>query len=162
MPIVRDPLDPKISMYHFLAYYLRFLREREKLSLTQWGRIVGLARSTVSNIEAGRHRLQEEHAEIIDKRFGTGRLIELLLWYARAAHDPDWFRQFTEYEKQATSIKIYHGEFIPLPFQTDEYTWAHVQASDYKDLESEQAARVRRKRTLLDQEEPVFLWLLVH
>ncbi|MBA9002299.1 helix-turn-helix domain-containing protein [Thermomonospora cellulosilytica] len=162
MPIVRDPLDPKVSMWHFLAYYLRFMREREGLSLTQWGRIIGAARSTVSNIEAGRHRLQEDHAKIIDARFGTGRLIELLLWYARSAHDPDWFRQFTHYEKQATALKIYHGEMIPFPFQTDEYTWEQVREGDYRDMESEQEARLRRKRHLLDREDSPFLWALIH
>ncbi len=38
MPIVREPLDPKISMWYFLAFYLRFWREKMGLSLTQCGR----------------------------------------------------------------------------------------------------------------------------
>ncbi len=35
MAIVRDSLDPTISMWHFLAYCLRFTREKEGMSLTQ-------------------------------------------------------------------------------------------------------------------------------
>ncbi|SEG74346.1 hypothetical protein SAMN04489712_110216 [Thermomonospora echinospora] len=162
MPIVRDPLDPKISMWHFLSYYLRFMREKEGLSLTQWGRIIGAAKSTVSNIEAGRHRLQEDHAKIIDRKFGTGRLIELLLWFARAAHDPDWFRQFTQYEEQANALKMYHGDVIPFPLQTDEYTWAYVQASNHKDQEGEYAARLQRKRNILDRKNSPFIWAMLH
>ncbi|MEU8124730.1 helix-turn-helix transcriptional regulator, partial [Spirillospora sp. NPDC049024] len=90
MVIVRDPLDPKVSMWHFLAYYLRFTREREGLSLTQWGKIIGMARSSVSNIEAGRAKLQVDYARRLDVKFETGGLFELLLWYARMAHDPNW------------------------------------------------------------------------
>ncbi|WP_396455055.1 helix-turn-helix domain-containing protein [Actinomadura sp.] len=115
MPKVRDPLDPKISQWHLLSYYLRFFREKEGLSLTQWGKIIGAARSTVSNMEAGRHRIHEDHAKLIDRHFGTGRLFELLLWFARTAHNPDWFRQYTQYEKQADQIRLYHGQVIPLP-----------------------------------------------
>jgi hypothetical protein len=51
MPIVRDPLDPKISMWHFLAHSMRFFREGAGLSLTQCGRIIGVQRSTVSNFD---------------------------------------------------------------------------------------------------------------
>lgn len=161
MPKVRPPLDPKISMWHFLAYYLRFLREKEELSLTQWGGIIGAARSTVSNQEAGRQKIHEDQAKIIDSRYGTGRLIELLLFYARMAHSPDWFRQFSQYEEDAKSIKTYHGQAIPLPLQTDEYTWAYVQAGNAKDFEAEQEARIKRKQAILDRVDPAFIWALI-
>ncbi|NVI87522.1 helix-turn-helix transcriptional regulator [Actinomadura sp. BRA 177] len=161
MPKVRDPLDPKISQWHLLSYYLRFFREKEGLSLTQWGKIIGAARSTVSNMEAGRHRIHEDHAKLIDRHFGTGRLFELLLWFARTAHNPDWFRQYTEYEKQATFTKIYHGGLIPLLFQTDDYTKAFVQVSDSQDLEAELTARLGRKQAMLGRTEPAFTWLLL-
>jgi hypothetical protein len=161
MPTVRPPLDPKTSMWHFLAYYLRILREREGLSLTQWGNIIGAARSTVSNQEAGRQRIHEDQAKIIDVRFGTGRLIELLLWFARMAHSPDWFRQFSRYEEEARSIKTYHGQAIPLALQTDEYTWCYVQAGTHKDPQAEQSERLRRKNTILERKDPAFIWALI-
>ncbi|GAA3936190.1 helix-turn-helix transcriptional regulator [Actinomadura viridis] len=161
MPKVRPPLDPKISLWHFLAYYLRFLREKEGLSLSQWGSIIGAARSTVCNQEAGRQRLHEDQAKIIDARFNTGQLIELLLWFARMAHNPNWFRQFTQYEQGATAIKVYHGDVIPLLLQTDDYTWACLRESDSKDLESRQAIRTQRKRAAVERENPAFLWVVV-
>jgi hypothetical protein len=161
MPIVRDPLDPKISFWHFLAYYLRFTREKEGLSLTQWGQIIGAARSSVSNMEAGRHKIQDDQVSLIDRHFGTGRLFELLLWYARTAHNPDWFRQYSHYEAMATAIKIYHGQAIPGPLQTDDYTRALLQASRFRDIETALAERIARKRAIHDRENPPFLWVLM-
>jgi hypothetical protein len=121
MTKTRDPLDPKISLWHFLAYYLRFQREKRGLSLTQWGQIIGAARSTVSNIEAGRRKLGDDQARVLDRKWNTGGLFELLLWYARTSHDPDWFRSYTQYEAEATVIRIYQGQGIPIPLQTEEY-----------------------------------------
>jgi transcriptional regulator with XRE-family HTH domain len=161
MPIVRDPLDPKLSLWHFLAYELRFEREKRGLSLTQMGQAINAARSSVSNIEAGRRKIDERQAKIIDRTWNTGRLFELLLWYARTAHDPDWFRQYSQYEATATTIKIYHGQAIPGPLQTDDYIRALLQVSDVKDLEAALAERITRNRAILDREDPPLLWALM-
>ncbi|MFC9973113.1 helix-turn-helix domain-containing protein [Spirillospora sp. NPDC127200] len=161
MPIVRDALDPKISMWHFLAFYLRFWREREGLSLTQCGQIIGAARSTVSNMEAGRRRPQDDHMRQLDAKYGTGVLFQLLLWYARMVHDPDWLRQFGQYEKLALSIKAYHNHVIPHLLQTDAYTWAYVQLGPFKDFKAEQAIRIARKRAVLDGDDPPDVWALI-
>lgn len=161
MPIVRDPLDPKLSLWHFLAYELRYERERHGLSLTQMGRMINAARSTVSNIEAGRRKIDERQAKIIDRTWGTGRLFEMLLWYARTAHDPDWFRQYSHYEAAATSIKIYHGQAIPGPLQTEAYTRALVEVGTAADVDAELAERAARKKAVLDREDPPLLWVLM-
>jgi len=159
--IVRDPLDPKISMWHFLAYYLRFIREKEELSLAQWGKIIGMARSSVSNIEAGRAKLQVDYARRLDVKFETGGLFELLLWYARMAHDPNWFRQYSQHERLAAEIKVYHGQAVPLLLQTDDYTRAYVRMNTTKDLEAMLAGRIARKRAVLEREDPPYLWALL-
>ncbi|GGV01106.1 transcriptional regulator [Actinomadura cremea] len=159
--MVRDPLDPKISMWHFLAYYLRFLREKEGLSLAEWGKIIGMARSSVSNIEAGRAKLQADYARRLDVKFETGGLIELLLWYARTAHDPNWFRQYSQYEKQAVEIKVFHGQLIPLLLQTDDYTRAYGRLSMARDREAVLAGRLSRKHEVLGRDEPPRIWALL-
>ncbi|MGH3239524.1 MAG: helix-turn-helix domain-containing protein [Spirillospora sp.] len=161
MVIVRDPLDPKISMWHFLAYYLRFTREKEGLSLTQWGKIIGMARSSVSNIEAGRAKLQVDYARRLDVKFETGGLFELLLWYARMAHDPNWFKQYSQYERKAAEIKVFHGQAIPLLLQTDDYTRRHSRLSTAKDREAVLAGRIARKRAILEREDPPYIWALL-
>ncbi|MFI0366840.1 helix-turn-helix transcriptional regulator [Actinomadura sp. 1N219] len=161
MPIVRDPLEPKISLWHLLAFYLRFLREKAGLSLTQCGKIIGVTRSTVSNIEAGRQRPQEDQLVKLDEKYGTGKLLQLMLWFARNAHDPDWGRQLVRYEEQSESIRIYHGRTIPRPFETEEYIRALVDEGTAEDAEAEVAERIARQQALLDREKPPFLWVLM-
>ena len=161
MVIVRDPIDPKISMWHLLAYYLRFTREKEGLSLAQWGKIIGMARSSVSNIEAARAKLQVDYARRLDVKFETGGLFELLLWYARMSHDPNWFRQYSQHEKQAAEIKVYHGQIVPLLLQTDDYTRAYGRLSTAKDREAVLAGRIARKRSIMERDDPPYIWALL-
>ncbi|MEV5750631.1 helix-turn-helix transcriptional regulator [Actinoallomurus sp. NPDC052308] len=161
MPIVREPLDPKLSLWHFLAYELRYERERHGLSLTQMGTVINAARSTVSNIEAGRRKIDDRQAKAIDGTWGTGRLFELLLWYAQTSHGPDWGRTYVRYEATAEMIKIYHGQAIPGVLQTDDYTRALLQVGSATDVEAELAERIARKRAVLDRPDPPFIWILM-
>jgi hypothetical protein len=162
MPVVRAPLNPKTSLWHMLAYLLRWEREKNGLSLTQWGRIASAAPSTVSNVEAGRRKIDERQAKIIDRHFRTGGLFELLLWYARNGHNPDWAQSVTAYEAIARVIRIYQGQYIPPPFQTEDYARALLQASsDVKDLEGTLMARMERQTAILDRPDPPFVWALL-
>lgn len=161
MPIVREPLDPRSSLWHWLAFQLRYLREAHELSLTQVGSIIGAARSTVSNIEAGRLRIDDKQAHRLDQHYETGFLIQLLLYYARLGHDPEWFRQFASYEAQAEAIRIYSGLAIPGPFQTEGYTRALLAESRQPDIEGEVAARMARQAAILDRERPPWVWVLI-
>ncbi|GLZ05739.1 transcriptional regulator [Actinomadura sp. NBRC 104412] len=161
MPIVREPLDPKISMWHFLAVLMRFWREKTGLSLTQCGEIIGAARSTVSNMEAGRRRPSDDQVRLLDRTYGTGILFQVLLWFARMAHDPDWGRQVDQYEKEALSIKTYHGQVVPLALQTDDYTHACIKASKFKDVEGITALRLAKKQAYWEKEEELLTWTLI-
>lgn len=128
MRTTRDPLNPQISLWRMLAYQLQWEREKHGLSLAQWGKIASAAPSTVCNIEAGRRKIDERQAKILDHRFQTGRRFELLLWYARKGHTPDWAQSMTAYEAMALVTRIYQGQVIPPPFQTQEYARALVRA----------------------------------
>jgi transcriptional regulator with XRE-family HTH domain len=161
VPPIREPLDPKISLWHFLAFYMRFWREKHGLTLDQFGRIMGVARSSVCNMEACRQRPQDDQMQKLDEKFGTGLLFRLLLWFARMAHDPDWFRQFSEYEKQGRSLRYYHGQAVPLPLQTDQYTEALVQASTTRDPAGELAERLERKASVVEREMVPDIWVLL-
>jgi transcriptional regulator with XRE-family HTH domain len=161
MPIVRDPLDPKLSMWHFLAFLMRFFREKMGLSLTQCGEIIGCQRSTVSNFEAGRRRPHDEHMRLLDRHYGTGVLFQALLWFARMAHDPDWARQFVKYEEESHLIKAYHGQVIPLALQTDEYTSCYARASSPKGFDELMARRVARKKSFFDRGCDVEMWAVI-
>lgn len=161
MPEVRAPLNPKIDLWHFMAFYLRFLRERQGLSLTQCGKIIGVVRSTVSNIEAGRQRPQEDQLVKLDERYKTGQLLQLLLWYARNAHDPDWGRQLIRYEEKANAIRMYHSKNIPTPFQTEEYMRALTMAGKVEGTDDSVARRLARQRTLLDRDRAPFFCVIL-
>lgn len=161
MPIVRDPLDPRISMWHFLAFCMRFFREKMGLSLTQCGEIIGVARSTVSNLEAGRRRPQDDQMRLLDRAYGTGVLFQVLLWFARMAHDPDWGRQIDKYEEEAISVKTYHGQVVPLALQTEDYTWACVRASKFKDLDATMTRRTDKKKAYWDKGDSLLTWTVI-
>ncbi|MFG2245758.1 helix-turn-helix transcriptional regulator [Spirillospora sp. NPDC048823] len=148
-------------MWHFLSFFMRFMREKAGLSLSQCGEIMGAARSTVSNLEAGRRRPQDDQMRLLDKRYGTGLLFQLILWIARMAHDPDWARQCMEYEKRSTAIKTYHGKAIPRPFQTEGYIRALLETETTTDIEAGIAMRVERQRLILERPDPPTLWMLV-
>jgi hypothetical protein len=115
----------------------------------------------LSLTEAGRHKLQDDQAKLIDKNFGLGRLFEMLLWYARMAHDPEWGKQYDRYERLAELIRIYDGQVVPLVLQTDDCTWAYVQTADDRDFEAVKARRMERKRSLLNEKDSPELWVVV-
>jgi transcriptional regulator with XRE-family HTH domain len=161
MLVSRDLVNPKHSLWHFLAYELRYERQRRGLSLNQMGRIISAAPSTVSNIEAGRRKIDDRQAYTLDRTWESGYLFQLLLWYARTAHRPDWFRQYSSYEAMAMAIKIYHGQAIPGPLQTDDYIHALLKVSDVRDVEATLADRIARKRAIFDREDPPYIWALM-
>jgi transcriptional regulator with XRE-family HTH domain len=140
---------------------MRFFREKMGLSLTQCGEIIGAARSSVSNLEAGRRRPQDDQMRKLDAAYGTGVLFQVLLWFARMAHDPDWGRQIDRYEEEAVSIKTYHGQVIPLVLQTEDYTRACVKASKFKDLDVIMARRTAKKQAYWDKGDALLTWTVI-
>ncbi|ROO85036.1 helix-turn-helix protein [Actinocorallia herbida] len=160
--IVRDPLDPRISHWHWLAQQMRWWRERHNLSLAQVGQLLGIARSTVSNLEAGRRRLDLDYAKILDDRYGTGSLLQTLTFYARMGHDPDWHRTFLEYERVATMYRIYNGQRVPIPLQTESTMRALMAAArTVQDPEAVIEARIARQQAILDRPDPPYVWVLL-
>lgn len=141
---------------------MRMLRERHGLSLTQVGKLLDVTRGTVSNFEAGRRRLNDDYARILDERYGTGELLQTLVFYARMAHDPDWGRTMTEYESSAVMMKIYHGQTVPIPFQTEDTIRAQLSASrTVIDVEAAVKARLLRQEAVLNREQPPYIWALL-
>jgi transcriptional regulator with XRE-family HTH domain len=158
---VRESIDPKASLWDWLAYDLWFYRTNRKLSLAQVGKIMSCTRGTVSNIEAGRLKLNEMQAEALDTIWETGGHFDRLLWFARTGHDPDWFKQYTRYAAEAWMLKIYHGQLIPSPFQTEAYARALLAPRGGKDLDKLLEARLARQAEIMDRDTPPKLWLLL-
>ncbi|GAA4624648.1 hypothetical protein GCM10023196_025630 [Actinoallomurus vinaceus] len=147
--------DLKMFAYAENVYLVRNLVDQ---AVDTWG----LSGKTVSNVEAGRRKIDERQAKIIDRHFRTGGLFELLLWYAQNGHNPDWAQSVTAYEVIARLIRIYQGQYIPPPFQTEDYARALLLArSNVGDLEGTLQARMDRQAAILDRPDPPYVWALL-
>ncbi|MEU5988998.1 hypothetical protein ABZ806_08475 [Spirillospora sp. NPDC047418] len=62
-----------------------------------------------------------KQAKALDAAWDTGGHFERLLFFARALHNPDWFRQSVGYEVKARILRIYQGQAIPVPLQSEDY-----------------------------------------
>jgi transcriptional regulator with XRE-family HTH domain len=157
-----DSIDPNSSLWAWLAHDLRFYREKHGLSLAQLGRIMGRTRGSVSNCEAGRRRITEQEARILDRHWDTGGHFLRLLTFAKAGHDPDWFKQHLEYESKATVLKIYELAVVPGLLQTPDYAHASFTAAGLKneDLDRELTSRMSRQEAL-EKPNPPTVWVLL-
>jgi transcriptional regulator with XRE-family HTH domain len=157
----RESIDPKASLWNWLAYDLWFYRTKRGLSLARTAEIMGCTRGTVSNIEAGRLKINEKQAKALDTAWDTGGHFERLLWFARTGHDPDWFKQYTRYAVEAWMIRIYHGQLIPSPFQTEAYARALLVARGETDIDKLLEARLARQAEIMNRDTPPKLWMLL-
>lgn len=158
---VRESIDPASSLWAWLAFDLWFYRTQRGLSLAQTALIVHVTRATVSNWEAGRLRPRDVYMKRLDQAWNTGGHFERLLMFACSGHDPDWYKQYLQYERGATNIEVYHGKTVPALLQTAEYTRALIADSDQRvDVSKEAEARLKRQE-ILAKDEPPYLWVLL-
>ncbi|GAA3243123.1 helix-turn-helix transcriptional regulator [Actinocorallia longicatena] len=159
---VRESVDPMSSMWAWLAYDLWFYRTQRKLSLAQTALIVRVTRGTVSNWEAQRGRPSIESMHLLDEAWNTGGHFKRLHSYAREGHDPNWFKQYVQYEIAAEVLKIFNGKNVPLLVQTEEYGQAvlRIAGRSREEIEAASAARVKRQE-IVDRPTPPRLWILI-
>jgi transcriptional regulator with XRE-family HTH domain len=153
--------DPMSSMWAWIAYDLRFYRVKHRMSGEDFGKIMGVVRSTVSRMESGEYRLKEDHARALDKYFNTGGHFFRLVWYARLGHDPDWFKEHVGRESMASVLKIFEHSTVPGLFQTEAYARAVFTIGGVKDVDAEVATRLARQAALT-REDPPLIWLLLN
>ncbi|HEY7486803.1 MAG TPA: DUF5753 domain-containing protein [Streptosporangiaceae bacterium] len=161
---VRETLDPDRSLWEWIAVDLHFYRIKHDMTLADVGEVMGCTRQTVSNLEACRpgFRMNDKQAAAVDKLWDINGHFGRLLRYARAGHDPDWFKAFTEYEARAISIKIYEALLIPGLLQTPEYTRALLESGHMVD-DVDAAVEIRMERQqILTRPKPPQLWILLN
>lgn len=152
-------IDPDSSLWAWLAYDLRFYRERSGLSLAGMGRIIHRSATNLSNCEAGRRRITSKEAKLLDEHFTTGGHFQRLLRFAQRGHDPDWFKQFVDLEQMAMMIRTFQALTVPGLLQTPEYALALIKAGDAADPEARAEERIERQAILNDSSRPL-LWAL--
>ncbi|MFF5264839.1 helix-turn-helix transcriptional regulator [Actinomadura viridis] len=153
---VADEIDPSSSLYAWLAYDLRFYRQKLGLTGAQVGKIIGCVRSHVANLEAGRARLDIKQAKVLDEAWDTGGHFQRLLVFARRGHDLDWFQQYTGFEGRAGVIRTYQGQVVPIPLQTEDYARAFLAVSG-KDIDQALEARMARQEAIFRKGDPPLL-----
>lgn len=88
--MVNPSPNPEISLYALMAYYLRFLRQKHKMTQTQVGQLINCTKSQVSKYEGGTRQLDEHECAVLDKAWDTGGLFTILLRFAKLGVDPNW------------------------------------------------------------------------
>jgi transcriptional regulator with XRE-family HTH domain len=156
-------LDPDTSFKHWIASDLRFYREREGLSLSQMGKVMGCNRHTVSNIEHARDgwNMNEDYADRLDAFLRLNHHFQRLVRYTRSAHDPEWFVDYAKYEAKALVIRSYRLTFFPGLFQTPEYARALMAAArQVDDIDAAVETRMERQE-VLTRKDPPHIWVLL-
>ncbi|GAB2801093.1 helix-turn-helix transcriptional regulator [Actinoallomurus bryophytorum] len=153
-------VDPDSSLWAWLAYDLRFYREKYGLPQTAMGKIIGRSSTNLSNCEAGRRRITDKEAKALDRHFATGGHFQRLLRFAQRGHDPNWFKQFVDLEKKAKTIKTFQALAVPGLLQVADYALALIKAGGASDPQERMEERMRRQVILDDAPSPL-LWALI-
>ncbi|MGW0825499.1 helix-turn-helix domain-containing protein [Streptomyces sp. NPDC002845] len=160
-----------------LGAELRKLRERAGYSVTEGGDFIGMGRTHLGHVEAGRTAIPTDKLRALCQAYGCTRdpYIEALVaisedsgkgwWiaYRRTLSQP--VLDLAEFEAASDALFSYESLFIPGILQTSEYTRSIFQSSQIERPESdpEPAIRFREERQrLLDQAQPPALHAVIH
>ena len=150
-------------MHHFGAE-VRRAREAAGMTQAELGDLVPCDKATVSRIEAGLAVPDKHFAEVCSVAFRNE-------WFSRFwADSQEWgttfpaeFREFAEYEAEATTLWLFEHTLMPGLLQTEDYARAvlecHVQVTP-AEVTKRLAARIARQ-SILDRENPPTLWVLL-
>lgn len=161
MSSAAELIDPDAGMWQWLAYELRFQRERARKSQTEVAELTGYSRKAVSHWEAGRSKPPVESLEKLDEAWNTGGLLVRIHHYATTVQAPGTFMTFAEYEAQATMIEVSALAWLPGLLQMPEYAEEAFRAAGAPDVETEVASRLARQE-IFKRSEPPFLTALIH
>ncbi len=154
-------IDPEESLWSWLAFDLRFYREGRGLTQAEVGKILGVTKQQVHNLESGIRKPNKMQAQTLDAAWGTGGHFARLRKFAEEGHDRNWFRTFVLYEARARVIKAYTSSIIHGLLQTPDYARALLVAGHIGDVETALAARMSRQEVLRG-ERPTEMWVLVN
>lgn len=139
---------PDDSLWSWLAHDLRLYRERRSETQTQIGRVAGVTKQQVHNWESGYRKPDLDETRTLDRHWDTAGHFTRLRRFAEAGHDPDWFRSFLRYEKQAMKINSYTLSVIHGLLQTPDYARALLEAGGVDDVDAHVHARMARQEVL--------------
>lgn len=121
-------IDPDASIWDWLTHDLRFLCKKYDLSVNEFARKLQRSPSNASNILAGRRRINDKDAKILDTEYDTGERYTRLLRWARRGHSPSWSQQYVEFERESLIVRTFEALTIPGLLQTPEYARELIKA----------------------------------
>ncbi|MCO5968440.1 helix-turn-helix domain-containing protein [Actinoallomurus soli] len=152
-------LDPKESLAHLMAYYLRKYREAAGLTQLELAGRLHVGDSHLGNLERGRRRITITQAEEADKIFDLPGWFENLHYHAQRQHR-DWLEQYAALEVEASDIKTWQPLWLPGLLQTPAYAKATFESGHADDIDARVETRLQRQR-ILDRDDPPRLWILI-
>lgn len=117
------------SVIGYVVSELRLLRTQLALSQEDFGRTIGYSASHVSSVETGGRPPTSEYALAVDRTHDPlcdggkgGRFTRMLRELSKV--DPEWLREWIEWEQEATLLRWYEPAWVPGLLQTEAYARA--------------------------------------
>jgi transcriptional regulator with XRE-family HTH domain len=147
----------------FFGEELRRMREEAKLTGKELADALGCTPQWISIMESGR-KLSEQSARDLDTFFKTDGHYYRLWRLAKKVEVqfilPPGFAEYLEYEKRATSYRIFCGQLVNGLFQTESYTRAILTTIDGGNAADLVAQRMDRQAVLARENIP-HTWLVL-
>jgi transcriptional regulator with XRE-family HTH domain len=159
-----------------LARTLRALRAETGASAAEVGKAVGMSGSKINRIEAAEIGIYQDDLEKLLDHYRVSRKRRAdLLTIARNAEQRCWMRMrnpnlpadlltWTDFEDEATALRLYEPMTVPDLLQTAEYARAIIAATGGRLIESQRDALVTTRlarQSLLSKEQPLQLHVIV-
>jgi transcriptional regulator with XRE-family HTH domain len=159
-------LDSTRSPMAFFGAELRRARASAGMSQEQLGRRISFSADLVGKVETSERAATQEFAQRCDEVFPQldglfGRLVALARRW-NGPH-PQWFRDWVETEREATSLRWWEPMLVPGLLQTAGYARAILGAGPDTTadmLEELVTARLERQN-VLDRAKPPELWVVI-
>ncbi|MWA00649.1 helix-turn-helix domain-containing protein [Actinomadura sp. LD22] len=147
----------------FFGEELRRMRENAKLTGKELADALGCTPQWISTMESGR-KASEQSAIDLDTYFKTDGHYHRLWKLAKKVEVqfilPPGFAEYLEYEKRATSYRIFCGQLVNGLFQTESYTRAIITTTDRGNA-SELTAQRMERQSVLTRENTPHAWLVL-
>lgn len=154
--------DDHMTPRRFLAKEIRRAREAKAMKQAEVGNELHVSESLVRAWETGRRIPQPDDLERFETFFGTGGLLGRLRGDLVKAPVPlEWFVQWTEIEKRATTLWSFELAVVPGLLQTEDYARTVLHAARHlADTEEMVTARLARQEVLTGEDPPMLVVLL--
>ncbi|GAA0581533.1 helix-turn-helix domain-containing protein [Actinomadura livida] len=147
----------------FFGTELRRMRDEAKITGKELADALGCTPQWISTMESGR-KISEQSAHDLDTYFKTGGMYYRLWKLAKEIEVelvlPSGFPEYLEYERKATTYRIYCALLVNGLFQTEDYTRSILTTTDGTNA-SELAAKRMERQSILTRDNAPHIWMVL-